>query len=222
MITFGTRHALKSARLHTLTLDGRVVQKVSSFKYLGFHLDATLNFTSHIADVRRKVMHKKVLLSRMMFFLTKEVALLIYKTLILPYFDYCDIIYHNACVSDLDMLQRLQNECLKTCLGLHRLCETKVVHSLADCSFLDKRREVHMCNFMFTRKAVPGKWDNRPINTRLHDAPIFQVVFLHKETFKKSVKYSGAQLWTDLPAELRQLDDFLAFKFRQKKSLKIN
>ena len=139
--------------------------------------------------------------------------------MILPYFDYCDIIYHSACASDLSMLQRLQNKCLKTCLGLQRLCETKVVHSLAGCAYLDKRREMHMCNFMFTRKTKPAQLDTRPINTRLHDAPIFQVSFPHKETFKRSVKYSGAKLWNELPVELRQLDDLTAFKFRQKRAL---
>ena len=220
MVTFGTRNALKLMGPHTLTLGGKKVQKVSSFKYLGFHLDATLNFKSHIADVMRKVMHKRVLLSRMMFFLTKEVALLIYKTMILPYFDYCDIVYHSACSSDLDMLQRLQNKCLKTCLGLHKLCETKVVHSLADCTYLDKRREMHMRNFMFTRKTTPELLNTRPVNTRSHDAPVFQVTFPHKETFKRSVKYCGAQLWNELPKEIRLLDDLSAFKFRQKKSLK--
>ena len=220
MVTFGTRRRLKSSNPQTLILGGKKIQKVSSFKYLGFNLDATLSFRSHITDVMRKVMHKRLLLSRMMFFLTKEVALLIYKTMILPYFDYCDIVYHNACANDLDMLQRLQNKCLKTCLGLQKLCSTKIVHSLADCAYLDKRRDVHMCNFMFTRKANVTLLDTREINTRLHDAPTFRVPFPHKETFKRSVKYAGANVWNSLPAEKRLIDDLLVFKFHQKKTLK--
>ena len=57
IVQFGTRQALKKAKLNSkksLTLLGKKIQNLSSFKYLGFTLDATLNFKSHIADVIRK------------------------------------------------------------------------------------------------------------------------------------------------------------------------
>ena len=50
-------------------------------------------------------------------YLTNEVALKIYKTMILPYIDYADVIYCKARIGDLDTLQRLQNRCLKMYQG---------------------------------------------------------------------------------------------------------
>ena len=38
--------------------------KCPTYKYLGFGLDATLNYKSHIADVTKKVMHKMSMLSK--------------------------------------------------------------------------------------------------------------------------------------------------------------
>ena len=77
---------------------GKTIQSVPSFKYLGFTLDMTLNFKSHIADVMKKVMHKKLLLTKMRPFLNTRVAISIYKMMILPYFDYCDVVYHNRVI----------------------------------------------------------------------------------------------------------------------------
>ena len=49
-----------------------------------------------MTDVLKKVLHKKLLLSKIVPYLNREVAVTIYKTMILPYFDYCDIVYAEA------------------------------------------------------------------------------------------------------------------------------
>ena len=187
MVQFGTRQALKKAKVESkksLTLMGKTIQSVPSFKYLGFTLDMTLNFKSHIADVIKKVMHKKLLLTKMRPFLNTSVAVSIYKMMILPYFDYCDVVYHGANAGDLDKLQRLQNKCLKTCLGVHQLYETKEAHRRTKCSYLKPRRNAHLCNFMYQRQSRIDLLDNRDIRTRSHDAPVFKVDLPNKESPK--------------------------------------
>ena len=148
MMSFGTRHSIKRAKNCRLNLDGKEIQRVSTFKYLGFTLDMTLNFKAHTADVIKKVLHKRMLLTKLLSFLHKDVAILIYKLMILPYFDYCDVIYTTACANDLDKIQRFQNKCLKSCLNIHNLSNTNLVHSLAKCAPLPVRRNTHVCNFM--------------------------------------------------------------------------
>ena len=160
------------------------------------------------------------MLSKIMPFLTREVALLLYKSMILPYFDYCDIVYQSACLGDLDKLQRPQNKCLKTCLGMHKLTDTNRVHTLGKCARLADRRKTHLCNFMYTRQKRVDLIDNRDIRTRNHDAPVFHVNFPNKETFKRSVLYSGAVTWNNLPVDTRKIDNHLAFKTKQKRSLR--
>ena len=155
----------------------RKIQRVPTFKYLGFTLDSSLSFNSHIAEVIKKVMHKQILLTKIRPFLNDGVALSIYKMMILPYFDYCDVVYQGACTGELDKLQRLQNKCLKTCLNLHRLVDTDLVHSGAKCTKLTPRRESHLCNFMYGRQSKDHLMDQREIGTRLHDASVFKVPF---------------------------------------------
>ena len=217
MMTFGTRHSIKKTKECHLLLGGVKVQKVATFRYLGFMLDSTLNFRSHIADVIKNVMYKRTLLSKIMSFLNKDVALSIFKLMILPYFDYCDVIYHSAGSGDTEKLQRLQNKCLKTCLSLSPLCSTKTVHNLAKCASLSSRREAHVCNFMYRRLAREELVDNRNIPTRQHDAPLYVVDFPHKETFKRSVKYSGSTVWNNLSPSVRSINNYEAFKAHQKR-----
>ena len=52
-------------------------------------------------------------------------ALQIYKSMILPFLDYADVIFDKAYSKDLDKLQRLQNRCLKICSGRARVFSTK-------------------------------------------------------------------------------------------------
>ena len=219
MMSFGTRHAVKKIRGKELFLDGSKIQSVSTFKYLGFTLDSTLTFRAHISDVIRKVMHKKVILSKIMPFLTKNTALSIYKSMILPYFDYCDEIYQTACKNDLDKLQRLQNKCLKTCLNLHKLCETRAVHMQAKCVQLESRRKAHISNFMFKKQSRVELMDNRDICTRQHDAPLFLVKHPSKESFKRSVQFSGPTIWNNLPPETRLIREYSCFKSLQKRQM---
>ena len=221
MMVFGTRHTVKKVKNCHLMLGGKLIQKVSTFKYLGFVLDSTLNFKPHISEVIKKVMHKRILLSKIITFLRSEVALSIYKLMILPYFDYCDVIYHSACKNDLDKLQRLQNKCLKTCMGLHKLCNTAAVHAMTKCAMLPDRRNSHVCNFMYKRLSREDLVDDREIHTRQHDAPTFTVVFPRIETFKRSIKYHGSSSWNELPTDVRLIKTYPAFKAHQNNLLRM-
>ena len=178
-----------------------------------------MSFKPQVADIIKKVMHKRILLSKIMPFITADVALLIYKTMVLPYFDYCDIVYCTACLGDLDKLQRLQNKCLKTCLRLNMLCNTEAVHRQAKCATLPLRRQSHLCNFMYVRQNRKDLLDTRDIKTCQHDAPTFTVKLPNKESFKRLVLYNGSTAWNQLPPDLRQVEDFNIFKSQRKKMM---
>ena len=102
-----------------------------TFKYLGMVLDPTLNFNHHISSVIRTVLHKITLLAKVKKYLNNDVALQIYKSMFLPYLDYADVIFSRSNSSDLTKLQRLQNRCLRLCLGYDRLFSTNRAHKQA-------------------------------------------------------------------------------------------
>ena len=80
---FGSRHKLKRTKCHKLQINDPKLEFVSQYKYLGVILDSNLTFTKHLNNVIRIN-----LLAKVRRYLDNQASLIIYKTMILPYFDY--------------------------------------------------------------------------------------------------------------------------------------
>ena len=215
-MVFGTRQMVKSAKNAILSISDTPLQIVPTYKYLGITLDSTLSFNYHVKTVANMVSYKAVLLGKMRKFLNEEVSLKIYKNMIVPYFDYGDVIYGGVNQEGLEKLQRLQNKCLKICKGFHNRYGTKDLHTVTKMPMLCKRRAAHVNNFMFCRLGDPARVDNRSIGTRAHDAPLFIVKKPNLEAYKRSVEYAGAIQWNMLPPDIRNINRVNLFKERQK------
>ena len=159
------------------------------------------------------------LLGKLRKYLNSEVALLLYKTVILPYFDYADVIFHRANVKETGRLQILQNKCLRTCLSKDRRFSKSGSHKLVDTAFLKDRREAHVNNFMYVRRGNKSLLNNRESRTRAHDAPLFDVVVPKCEAFKRSIMYFGSLSWNCLPVATLNIDNYPAFRNTQKQTM---
>ena len=65
-----------------LQINGKPIQQVPSYRYLGMTLDSSLAYKPHLAIVVRNVSHKIYLLSRVKKFMSNRSALLVYKTIV--------------------------------------------------------------------------------------------------------------------------------------------
>ena len=219
LMVFGTRHKVKKAKDVVIKVGDIPLQIVPTYKYLGITLDSTLSFNYHVRTVASTVSFKINLLAKIRKFLNETVALKIYKSMILPYFDYGDVIYNTANMEGLDKLQRLQNRGLKICKNLHVRYDTKDLHRITKVPMLKIRRKAHVNNFMFNRLKKISMVDTRDIRTRAHDAPLFRIKVPKNESFKRSVPYAGALQWNSLSKEIRNTARFDTFKFNQKRSM---
>ena len=219
LMVFGSRSKVKKAKNIKVKLAGELLQKVPTYKYLGMVLDPTLNYNHHISYVIKTVLYKLLLLGKVKKYLHDNVALQIYKSMLLPYFDYADVIFHNSMSGSLEKLQRLQNKCLRLCSGQVRNVSTNGIHKLTGVPFLKDRRRTHLLNFMYIRKNKPGMLNVREIRTKAHDAPLFNVTIPRCEAFKRSVSYSGAIEWNNLSVDHRNIDLYLPFKYHIKKEM---
>ena len=218
-MVFGSRSRVKKAKNISLSINNMQIQRVPNYKYLGFMMDPVLSFSNHISTLLCTIAHKAYILSRIRRFITEYSALRIYKAMLLPYFDYADIVYDKARQSDLDKLQRAQNKCLKICMLTNTKTDTDFVHAHTKMPKLCARRKVHLRNFMFTQKKLPHLLDSAEVFTRARDAPLFKVSTPSCEAYKRSVIYNGATEWNNLSVEMRNVDLLLPFKFHQKRWL---
>ena len=92
-----------------IRIDDQIIKRVVHTKSLGLTIDAHLSWGKHVEEICKKVSSAIGTLKRVRPFISKETAILIYNTLIMPHFDYCSPVWD--CLSGYlsDKLQKLQN-----------------------------------------------------------------------------------------------------------------
>ena len=214
---YGMRAQLKKIQYHRLMIGDEIIEKVQSFKYLGMILDPVLSFNKHIDSIRSIYAHKLLLYNKICFYLDTPKMLDLYKSHVLPYVDYGDVLYAGANKGKLDKLQRLQNQALRVALNVNMRFPVILLHQQAKISNLEVRRQAHLRNFMFKQKSNVDLINSRNVRTRAHDAILYKTLIPKNEKYRSSVLYRGAMCWNNLKVEERNIVEFDKFKLHNKK-----
>ena len=87
----GSRQKLKTLTTSpVLSINGTLVNQVSTSKSLGVLIDANLTWGSHIEKLAKKIASGIAAIKRVRQFVPPATLHLIYKALIQPHFDYCN------------------------------------------------------------------------------------------------------------------------------------
>ena len=203
VMLFGTRNMLKRGKRKDTFINGTKLQYVSHFNYLGIKLDCSLTFELHAAESLKMVAHKLYLLSRVRKFITTEQAITIYKSKIIPYFDYGDIFPMNITSKTRQKLQRVQNRALRICIEAEGRTNVNALHNTCYVNKLDDRRATHLLNFVYKRAQNVSYCTEGARNLRRYDAPILKEIKSNNKNFESSVLYQGALHWNGLDVETR-------------------
>lgn len=202
-----------------IKLNQEKLKFVPSYKYLGVTLDSELNFNQHVKELRKRLAYRAYILAILKQFVPSPIMLRIYKTYTIPLFDYADIVYQGANKDLLDLLQGVQNRCLKYCLKLPMLASTNVIHKRADVPKLIDRRVYHAQVYGFKRSQNIDFVDIRPRVTRLATAPLLKYETIHSAAYGKSIEVSTGQTWNSLDTNFRNLEEISEFKTQMKRIL---
>ena len=194
-----------------LSLSNNRLDRVSSYKYLGFILDEHLNFNKHVSELCNIVSHKLFLMSKIRKFLTSQACITIFKTMVLSVIEYGDIIYTGTSARNLDRIDRLFYRGLRICLGNDAIYTRDELCTKCNISNLAKRRDLHLLLYMHKQSANLDLLNIITRTTRLHRARVFWHYKPNNEKARLNVLYRGAILWNNLPAAKRNME-FLTFK----------
>ena len=100
---------LKTLQPVNLTMNNELIERVSEMKYLGITIDENLTFEPHIKHMYRNVCQKLGEIQKTRMCLDNKTSLILYKSLLLPIIDYCDVAYMTATKNSLQRLQKVQN-----------------------------------------------------------------------------------------------------------------
>ena len=114
----GTKHkiTLLSSEPH-ICLDGHLVGRVNSYKYLGIQVDETLSWEAHIPEVVSKVAKVFAALRRLRPIYPQSTLVTIYKSLIIPHLDYCSAVWGSIGNGLSQKLEKLQSRAARIITG---------------------------------------------------------------------------------------------------------
>ena len=92
-----------------IKLGDETIKRVTMSKSLGMYLDEDLSWNEHVDYIARKISSAVGGLKQVRPFVTQETLLTIYKSIILPHFDYCDVVWDTLNKGLAERLQKLQN-----------------------------------------------------------------------------------------------------------------
>ena len=94
-----------------MIINGTSVNHVSTSKSLAVLIDANLTWGSHIEKLAKKIASGIAAIKGVRQFVPPATLHLIYKALIQPHFDYCNVVWGSCGIKLADKLQKLQNQC---------------------------------------------------------------------------------------------------------------
>ena len=206
----GTKAKLRRFNFVKIKINDTNLERVKECKYLGVLLDETLSWKPQINQVRNKALRNIHLLKLTRSYVDNRTALLLYKTLVQPHFDYCSITWMNGNLSDLQRLQTLQNRALRIVLGVEARYNRETLYRSLNMDRLNERwkkqsliliyKAIHnllpeaLCSRVELRQSP---YDFRNIDT-LVKLPKPRTNFLKRSPF-----YSAAKLFNNLPNNIR-------------------
>ena len=111
-ILIGSRQKLKTITDSlVVSINGTPVNQVLTSKSLGVFIDANLTWGSHFERLAKKIASGIAAIKRVRQFVPPATLHLIYKSLTLPHFDYCNVVWGNCGVKLVDKPQKLPKSC---------------------------------------------------------------------------------------------------------------
>ena len=217
---FGTRQKLADTEALKLYIDGRLLECVPSYKYLGTYVDSELNFVKQSNETIKSISYKLYFLGKIKCFLNTNILIQLYKSYIQPYFDYNDIFLETTTARQYDKLIRLQRRCLRRCLPENIRVNKNEIYTMMGINKIQDSADAHLLKLMYKRAQREDYLDVSEGRTRLFDGPVLKVPFPNNETFEKSVIFRGSNLWNELPAVERNTPSFICFKTNLSRKLR--
>ena len=201
-----------------IKIRGISIQRVSSCKHLGIIIDESLLWGNHVEHVTKKVLTGLYFLKRSNNILPKNIQSMLYKTIIAPHFDYCNVVWGRCNKFLCNKLQVLQNRAAKIITGTRRYDSSSQALSDLNWKNLDEKLYYNEAVTMFkiVNRDAPHYLNNRFVRkeTRynMRNSGDLHLVKPNTEYKKRSLSYRGAKLWNSLDANVKSVSNLKDFK----------
>ena len=222
LMLIGSRQRLSATTTgHSLAVQikGHEIDRVPHTKSLRVHIDQNLSWSKHVNETAKIVSSGIGALKRLRPFICEDTAILLYRALIEPYFDYCCPVWDGLSNELADKLQKLQNRAIRVITKSDHYSSATTLRGELGWDNLSTRRKKQKLKLMFktlndqSPEYLKGLF--MPFSTDYGLRNSDNKLALPKprtDFLKRSFCYSGAQLWNSLPSNVRAIRSFTKFK----------
>ena len=224
---FGTPQKLSSiTKPMCLKLENHTLTQVSTYKYLGVHLDPSLKWKDHIYHTSKKIGSRLALLSRLKRTLPLQSLKLLANSLVLPLFDYCSVAWSQCPNITKEILIKQHKRMAKIVLGVDTRTPTDQVLNQLNWTKLEQRWKLHRCKLVY--RALRGEAPEYIAllfqkSNNVHNAtrtavsnglvvPRARTSILQESRLREqALSHTGSLEWNELPGNVRNATSKHAF-----------
>ena len=219
-MTLCRRAAKKQADEIAIRLEGSIIPKLHSVKYLGVTIDENLSWKLHIASVRKKALSAIITtIKRGCSYLPTATKKLLYNALVLPHFDYCSTVWHPCNEKLRQSIESVQNYSMRIILNKPPRTPSAPLREQLKWTTLHQRRhnsilyQVHRCILGMAPPYLSSKFvRNSTYYDKTRGADKIHLSKPNTEIYRKSFEYYGALQYNQLTKEIRDLPTTGMFK----------
>jgi hypothetical protein len=190
-------------------------------KNLGVIFDDRFTWSNYVSQICQKVNYSLHHLYKFRFNTPQNTRLRLVQSLILPLFDYCDMLLIGADTECINRLQVAQNNAIRYCLNINR--RDHITPHYRNLKILKIKERIELHSLINTHKILHNYAPPylKPLFTLIRDvserpsrAHAFFLRVPGKECLGKSFAVICAKLWNSLPAALCSNISTNVFKYR--------
>lgn len=192
----------ETQNLSHLNVGNHRIEIVKEYNYLGLKIDDKLNFINHVKMMIKNLGYKMKMFRRMRNYIDKNIATLLYKSMISPIFSYANSFIFGAPKKLLKKLQTLQNQFLRIILKVNRRTNVdEQRNSLKILSTYNERKLSLLC-LAYRNSFSEANRDHRELRTRSyqHGRRQMKIPMPCNQRYLKSYLYSSRKWWNSLPS----------------------
>jgi hypothetical protein len=204
---------------HSIKLENCTIKATTSITILGVEFDEKLNFNNHFDELCNQTSKQINALKRMKHYLDKPCKKIIYNSYISSNFNYCPTVWMFAGKTNMEKLEKTNKRALRFVVNDNEAEYDQICRDENELSIYKrciKAAAIQMYKIknqlapayiqnLFTRKE--SVYDIR--DNDLFNIPRFKTV----NYGKKSFRYYGAKLWSNIPTNLKEKNSIHSFKF---------
>lgn len=188
-------------------LKGSNIAHADTVRYLGVYIDEKLKWESHIRHISSILSRNIGIINRSKYFLGQKHRFLLYNALVLPYLNYCCLVWGNAPQSFINKLFVLQKKIVRIIDNQPRLAHTNPIYlklKILKVKDIARHQTVVVLHNVITGNAPPviaSLFEFTQINHRaLRVARHFEEIFTRKLYRTRTISWIGPRLWNSIVA----------------------